>query len=117
RIGERCTVLRAGWWRVNQGRRINVADPDEAASRFVVHLRVGKEEFIFEIAEGVFVQLKLPLESPISHTPTPLEHVEGLVQDLLKSHPYPSRCPWYWVSIPSLAGRHFQLSHALKELA
>ena len=67
-----------------------VAGPDEAALRLVVHLWVGKKEFVLQGGEVVIVELELELKGPIRHAPTALEHGNYLVENLLKSHRPPS---------------------------
>jgi hypothetical protein len=70
-----------------------VVRPDETSPRIVAHLRVGVEEFVLEIAEGVLVQLKLPLEGAVGQASATLEHGARLVKDLLKGHRRPSTSP------------------------
>jgi hypothetical protein len=51
-------------------------------SGIVAYLWVGVEQFVCEIAEGIIVEGKLPLESPIRHPATP-HHLVRLYQDIL----------------------------------
>jgi hypothetical protein len=51
---------------------------------------VGVEEFILERLQVVVVQTELQLEGTISHAAAVPQHVEGLVQGLLKGHGLPS---------------------------
>jgi hypothetical protein len=70
---------------------VSIARPDEAVPRIVVDLRIGVEDLILEIVEGVLIQGKLPLEDTICQTPPALEHSDVVVEALLKSHGSPSR--------------------------
>jgi hypothetical protein len=47
---------------------------------------VGVEEFVFQISEGVFVELKFALERPIGHAAPSPQEVHHLVQDLIEPH-------------------------------
>ena len=66
--------------------------PDQASPRIIVDLRVGVEEGVLEIVEGVIVQVKLPLEGAVGYSATPLKHGYRVVEDLLKGHRRPSLC-------------------------
>jgi len=53
-------------------------------------VRVGIEQGVFEVCDVGIIQGKLALQGTIGYAPTPPQHVEGLVQDLLKGHACPS---------------------------
>jgi hypothetical protein len=43
-------------------------------------------DLVFQVFQVGVVQVELPLEGAIGHASTASQHVEGLIQDLLKSH-------------------------------
>jgi hypothetical protein len=51
---------------------------------------VGIEEFVFQVVEGVVIQLKLSLERPIGHTTPLAQQGHHLIQDCDKVHPISS---------------------------
>ena len=70
--------------------RLLVTRPDQAAPRIVADLRVGIEDRVCEIVQGVVIQLKLPLEGPIGHAATLAQQDDHLVHDRDKVHPLSS---------------------------
>jgi hypothetical protein len=48
------------------------------------------EEFVFEIVEGVVIELKLALQRPICHPLTLTEEVNDVIKDGIKVHRAPS---------------------------
>jgi hypothetical protein len=51
---------------------------------------VDVDNFGLEIGEVGIVEVELPLEGPIRHPATALEHLEHLLEDLIKRHEQPS---------------------------
>jgi hypothetical protein len=51
-----------------------------------VHLRVGIEDLVLQISEGVLVELKFALERPIGHAASLPQELHRLVQDLIEPH-------------------------------
>jgi hypothetical protein len=44
------------------------------------------DEFIRQVVEGVVIEVKLPFERPVGQASTTLEHLDGLVQDVVEVH-------------------------------
>ena len=65
----------------------SVARPNQAAPRIVADFWVGIEEFIFEIVQGLVIELELPLEGAIGHTAPLAQQGDYLIQDRDKVHP------------------------------
>jgi hypothetical protein len=84
--GQRWLILTAAWSSCRRGSRAFGTRPDEAASGIVAYLWVGVEQLVFEIAEGIFVEGKLPLPGAVGQAPSALEHGYRLVENLLKGH-------------------------------
>ena len=82
------------------GNRASVACPDQATPRVVTYLWMGIEEFVFQIVQGVVIQLKLSLEGPIGHAAPLAQQRDHLIQDRDKVHPAPS-LPF---AVPACAG-------------
>jgi hypothetical protein len=64
------------------------AFPEQAAAILITHWMVGVAEFFFEIFEIIVVQVKLPLQGAVRHTPPASQHIEHLIQDFLERHGY-----------------------------
>ena len=73
-IGERGLRRCHGWRGCGSG--AGGTRPDEAALRLVVHLWMGKEEFVLQGGEVVLIELELELKGPIRQA-APLAQVEG----------------------------------------
>ncbi len=69
---------------LRRGERL--ACPAQAPARVIDDVGVGIEHGVFEVCDVGIIQGKLALQGTIGHAPTPPQHVEGLVQDLLKGH-------------------------------
>ena len=75
-------------WRVRVERHSGGgARPYHAAPRIVANLRVGIEQCLGEIVQGVIIQLKLPLEGAIRQAAPLAQERDHLIQDRDKVHP------------------------------
>ena len=66
--------------------------PDQHALVFIHCQALAVDELVLQIFQHRVVELELPLEGAVSEAPTPLEHGNRLVEDLLKGHRQPSLC-------------------------
>jgi hypothetical protein len=62
------------------------ADPDEYLASLINAQALGLDDFGFEIFEEIVVEVELPLERPVSHTPAALKYGENLVEYCIEIH-------------------------------
>ena len=68
------------------------AGPDEDIAPLIDRQALALNKFVLQIFQGRVVELELPLKGAVGQASTPLEHGDGVVEDLLKGHRHPSLC-------------------------
>ena len=66
------------------------ASPDQHLALVVPGDLVHLNDFLLEELQQVIVQLELDLERALGDTSATLQHLQGLLQDLVKGHGLPS---------------------------
>ena len=77
-VGQGCTFPAHDSWRCCY--RLYRTSPHQASARLIDDLGVGIENGFFEVCKIIISQVKLPLEDPISHPASTLQHGHGLVE-------------------------------------
>jgi hypothetical protein len=63
--------------------------PDKPTPVIIDDLRIGIEEFVFEVRKVRIVKLELPLQGTITHPASAAEDVAALLKHLFKGHNAP----------------------------
>src|SRR5262249_52706411 len=67
-----------------------LTSPHEPLPTVIPHLRVGKEEFRFEILQEIVLERELPLEGAIGHASPLAQQGHDLIEHFIQVHHTPS---------------------------
>src|SRR5215510_424326 len=79
-----------GRWRGGGGSCCSFTSPDQYSTVFICSQTLSFNKFKFQVFERLIIQLKLAFEGTVGQSSSPLEHRNGLIEEVVKGHGEPS---------------------------